>query len=121
MSNTINLAGNPYPFERTPEGAGYLQQLNVNFKAVKQRKPEALQKYAYCIAAGAAQAQNVDFDFTLEKFIKACPHNWIKQVNKLLNEPEKTNESSKAKSPKAKTTEKEEKAKKAKSDETTEK
>lgn len=89
MSKQIKLSGTAYPFDRTPEGEKLLKQLNVDVKAVKFGNQEELQRFAYCMAAGAARAAKKPFEFTVEKFIKACPHDWKKQALELLNEPEK--------------------------------
>ena len=88
-SNTIDISGKAYPFVATPQGAKLLQQLNVNIAAVRHRHLVELEKYIYCIVAGAAQANGLAFDYTVQEFIHACPANWMDQVNQLINEKER--------------------------------
>lgn len=61
-----------------------MQLLHVDFQAVQNRDREELKKYAFCIAAGAAMASNVTFDFTIDEFILACPHDWKARVEQLI-------------------------------------
>ena len=85
--STIQLNKKDFPFRHTAEGEKFLSVMNVNRKAVEQRKPKALMKYAYCMAAAAAFAEKQEFPFTLEQFGKACPGNWKELTEPLLTAP----------------------------------
>lgn len=85
MADTIQLNGTAYPFAKTSEGEKLLKQLDVTLQAVEQRKPEALKRYAYCMAAGASKSEKRSFPFTVAQFVKACPANWKKQTFDLLH------------------------------------
>jgi len=86
--STIQLNGKDFPFRYTAEGEKFLSVMVVDRKAVDQRKPKALLKYAYCMAAAAAFAEKQEFPFTLEQFGKACPADWKEKAEALLTAPE---------------------------------
>jgi len=81
----LKLNDQVFPFAKTPQGEKYCKQLNVTMKAVEQEKQEALKRYSYCMAAGAAEAEGKAFPFTVEQFIKACPPDWKARTIELYN------------------------------------
>jgi outer membrane usher protein FimD/PapC len=88
LTKSPSFGGVGEAFTRTAQAASLMQQLHINFRAVQNGEREEMKRYAYCIAAGAAQAANINFDFTIEQFILACPPDWRERVDELINTPQ---------------------------------
>lgn len=95
MQAFLTIDKKSYPFRLTPEGAKILTDMQVDVESAKLGYVEDLKRYAYAIAAGAAAADALPFDYNVDDFIAACEPDWKTRAMQLLVEmPEnKTNKS----------------------------
>ena len=84
MFSSIELNGNLYPFRPTPEGATLLQMREVDFVKVLAGDRDERKRYAYYVIAAASIADGLDFNFSIEEFVLACPHNWRAMVDEFI-------------------------------------
>jgi hypothetical protein len=84
MFSSIELNGNLYPFRPTPEGATLLQMREVDFVKVLAGDRDERKRYAYYVIAAASIADGLDFNFSIDEFVLACPHNWRAMVDEFI-------------------------------------
>lgn len=84
MFSSIELNGNLYPFRPTPEGATLLQMREVDFVKVLAGDRDERKRYAYYVIAAASIADDLDFNFSIDEFVRACPYNWRAMVDEFI-------------------------------------
>lgn len=66
-----------------------LQKLKIDFRKVAAGDREEMKRYSYCVAAGSAMSKGMEFNFTIDDYIKACPPDWRQKTKALIDEGKK--------------------------------